>query len=532
MKKRPIQIWGTGSDVGKSIIVSGLCRIFKQDGLSVAPFKAQNMALNSFVTKEGGEIGRAQAEQARASCIAPTTDMNPILLKPNSDTGAQVVLQGKPLGNMDALKYTKAKLDLFKKVKKSYDRISANYDLIIIEGAGSPAEINLKKHDIVNLKMAQYADAAVLLVGDIDKGGVFASLCGTLALLTQGERRRIKGLIINKFRGDKRLLTGGIKFLEKETGKKVLGVIPYLKDLKIHQEDSVCLDRRNDFKKPNREKLINIVVIALAHMSNFTDFDALENEPFVHLKYARRIPELNNADVIIIPGTKNTIGDLRWLRKSGLAKAILSRVGGNSRVTLIGICGGFQMLGKIIKDPYGIESTQKEIKGLGLLDMRTTLSQHKKTCQVKAVDTLWGKNISGYEIHHGRTMKSPNLEAAFEITARNGVAARCYDGAISKDRRIRGTYIHGLFDGRDFRRSFLKEILNAKGIECPRFRPAPFRHDDEFNRLARTLRENIDTAYLYNIVNIEKEGQRCKKGVSKRKRRFKKIPKIQRSRID
>ena len=501
MTLRPIQIWGTGSDVGKSIIVSGLCRIFKQDGLSVAPFKAQNMALNSFVTKEGGEIGRAQAEQAKASCIAPTTDMNPILLKPSSDRKAQVILQGKPLGNMDALRYTKSKLGLFKKVTESYDRLARKHDLIVIEGAGSPAEINLKKHDIVNLKMAEYADAAVLLVGDIDKGGVFASLCGTLALLTKDERKRIKGFIINKFRGDKRLLSSGLKFLEKKTGKKVLGVIPYLKDLKIQQEDSVCLDKRNDFKKSERRKLINIAVIGLPYMSNFTDFDALKNESFLDLRYVREKSELNSADVIIIPGTKNTIGDLRYLKTSGIAKAILSKIENNSEVILIGICGGFQMLGETIKDPHGIESSQKEIKGLGLFNMKTTLTKHKKTYQVKAIDTLWGKNISGYEIHHGRTLKSKNLNARFKITKRQGASLEAYDGAISKNRRIWGTYIHGLFDSRDFRQTFLKEIMKIKGIKHSRFKSASFRPDDEFDRIARTLRENIDMDYLGKIIN-------------------------------
>ncbi len=517
MTLRPIQIWGTGSDVGKSIIVSGLCRIFKQDGLSVAPFKAQNMALNSFVTEDGGEIGRAQAEQAKASCIPATTDMNPILLKPTSDRKAQVILQGKPLGNMDALKYIKSKLSLFKKVKESYGRLVKKHDLIIIEGAGSPAEINLKKHDIVNLKMAEYSDAAVLLVGDIDKGGVFASLCGTLALLTKDERKRIKGFIINKFRGDKRLLTSGLKFLEKKTGKKVLGVIPYIKDLKIHQEDSVCLDKYYGLKKPDKKKLINIAVIGLPHMSNFTDFDALENEPCLDLRYVREKHELENVDVIIIPGTKNTIGDLRYLKTSGIAKTILSKVSNNSKIILIGICGGFQMLGEVIKDPYSIESSQKEITGLGLFNIKTTLTKHKKTYQVRAIDTLWGKNISGYEIHHGKTLKSDNLEPRFKITKRQDASGKFYDGAISRDRRIWGTYIHGLFDSNDFREDFLKKIMKVKGVKYPGFKSASFRPDDEFNRIARALRENIDMNYLDKIINrtltvIKREVRDEKKG--------------------
>lgn len=502
MKAKAIQICGTGSDVGKSIIVSALCRILKQDGYNVAPFKAQNMALNSYVTSEGGEIGRAQAEQAYAARIAPSVDINPILLKPNSDTKAQVIVGGRPTGNMDAARYARYKSRLFKKVIASYDRLSKNYNMIIIEGAGSPAEVNLKKHDIVNLKMAEYAEAEVILVGDIDKGGVFASLIGTLELLDKNERDRIKGFIINKFRGDKRLLKGGIRFLEKRTGKKVLGVVPYFKDIHIGEEDSVCLEDRPASKK--KRTLLDIAVICLPHMSNFTDFDALENESDVNLYYVHQIEGLGSPDVIILPGTKNVIADLKYLAKSGFVKKILTAYNSQPKTVLVGICGGFQMLGRKVSDPHNIESHARQTKGLSLFDMTTGILKRKQTYQVEAYHSLTGAKATGYEIHHGKTIKSAKLAPAFVITKRGAKYVNICDGAQDYDGRVWGTYIHGVFDSKDFRRQFLRNIMQLKGSGNRKIRCNNFDKDKEFDKLAKLVRDNIDINYLYKIVKLER----------------------------
>ncbi|MFH1128602.1 MAG: cobyric acid synthase, partial [Candidatus Omnitrophota bacterium] len=366
MKSASIQICGTGSGVGKSVIVAALCRIFLQDGYKVAPFKAQNMALNSYVTLDGKEMGRAQVTQAQASGIEPTVDMNPILIKPNSDTGAQIIVRGKPIGNMSVAEYTKYKNSGFGIIRQSLRKLLDEYEVVVMEGAGSPAEINLKSHDIVNLKIAEYAKAAVILVGDIDKGGVFAWIVGTLELLSKKERKMIKGIIINKFRGDKTLLMPGIEFLEKRTGIKVLGIVPYYRDINIPEEDAVPLDSFKE-KDGKKEHKLNIDVIYLPHISNFTDFDALEREDDVRLRYVKSPQELEIPDMIIIPGTKNTISDLKYLKKCGLAKKIKSIINSNRTTTLVGICGGYQMLGNKIFDKDGLESKHGEEEGLKLL---------------------------------------------------------------------------------------------------------------------------------------------------------------------
>ena len=499
---KAIQICGTGSGVGKSVIVSALCRIFLQDGYRVCPFKAQNMALNSFVTKEAGEIGRAQAVQALACRIEPTVDMNPILIKPTSDVGAQVIVRGKPIGNMDARRYTDYKSRLVPIVRKSFDKLSNKYEVIVIEGAGSPAEINLKSHDIVNIKMAQYAKAPLILVGDIDKGGVFASLVGTLELLTKKERKMIKGFIINKFRGDKSLLNSGIDFLEKRTGIKVLGVIPYLKNILIPEEDSVSLERQTPdtgHRTPNTE-LINIAVIKLPHISNFTDFDALEREVDVRLRYVKRPEELNSPDILIIPGTKNTIADLRWLKDSGIASKILSAIRYPLSAILIGICGGYQMLGSKIYDRHGLESKSKKVEGLGILPIETHLKTVKILAQVKAKDLLSGLELSGYEIHHGHTRITGDCEPLFKIFQRNGKKTRYFDGVSSNNGRILGTYIHGLFDSTAFRQSFLNRVRFKKGWPLLS-QAADFDPDSEIDKLAKLVRENLDMKYLYKILD-------------------------------
>ncbi|MCX5710968.1 MAG: cobyric acid synthase [Candidatus Omnitrophica bacterium] len=502
-RAKTLHICGTGSGVGKSVIVSALCRIFLQDGYRVCPFKAQNMALNSFVTKEGGEIGRAQAFQAKACRIEPHVDMNPILMKPTADKHAQVIVHGKPLANMSALRYVRHKKRLSKEAFNSFDRLSKIYELIVMEGAGSPAEINLKAHDIVNLKMARYADAPVILVGDIDKGGVFAWLVGTLELLEKEEQKQIKGFIINKFRGDVKLLKPGIDFLEKRTGIKVLGIIPYFHSsgrngIRISEEDSVPLDNFESIARPARRKL-NIDVIYLPHISNFTDFDALEGEPDVSLRYLKTPESLNRPDIIIIPGTKNTTNDLQYLKESGFAEKIRSVMTNNKSAVLIGICGGFQMLGTKIRDPHLSESRQKETDGLGMLEMETVFSKNKVLSQVKAIEESSGLAISGYEIHHGKSRNIGDYKPAFNIIERKGKIIRNTDGIVAMNGRIYGTYIHGIFDADTFRRNFLNRIRSKKGWGILSNKTS-FNPDRELDKLADLVRKNTDMKYLYEIL--------------------------------
>ncbi len=501
MGARAIQICGTGSGVGKSVIVAGLCRIFLQEGFRVAPFKAQNMSLNSFVTHEGGEIGRAQAMQAAACALKPLVDMNPILLKPNSDKGSQVILQGKPVRNMSAVQYDGYKNKAKYKVRDSFNRLKKYFDIIVIEGAGSPAEVNLKSHDIVNMKMAKSAGAPVILVGDIDRGGVFAWLIGTLELLTKEERKMVKGFIINKFRGDKRLLKSGLDFLEKRSGVKVLGVIPYFKNIKIPEEDSVSLEPQAPGArcKAQRAGMLDIAVIKLPHISNFTDFDSLKNEPDVRLRYVSEKDKLGGADLIIIPGTKNVFWDLAWLKNSGLADKVLSSVKNRISAMLIGICGGYQMLGIKIRDAHHLESRRLEISGLGLLPVVTIFKKEKVLAQVRAKELGSDLEVTGYEIHHGRTESLNTAKAAFRVILRQGEKTNDPEGSISEDGRIWGTYIHGIFDENAFRRDLLNRLRIIKG-----WRPISDLSfvdlDREFNKLARLLRENMDMDSLRKIL--------------------------------
>lgn len=511
MDAKTIQVCGTGSAVGKSVIVSGLCRIFKQEGFKVAPFKAQNMSLNSYVTYEGGEIGRAQALQAQACGLKPSVDMNPILLKPTSDKTSQVILQGKPVGNMSALEYRDYKRIAREKVLDSFNKLKKNFEIIVIEGAGSPAEVNLKSHDLVNMKMAKIAKAPVILVGDIDKGGVFAWLVGTLELLTKEERKIIKGFIINKFRGDKRLLNPGIDFLEKRTNLKVLGVVPYFsavggsayggKDIRLPEEDSAALEAEvsQATRKVSRVGLIDIAVIKLPHISNFTDFDSLENEPDVNLHYVQDTSRLNGADVIIIPGTKNSIADLRWLKESGIAGRILRSLESHDSTALIGICGGYQMLGMKICDKDHIESKQKNIFGLGLLPIVTNFAKEKTLAQVQAQEISTDLEISGYQIHHGQTKNLKKSKAAFKITQRQGKKVNELDGILSDDDRVWGTYIHGVFDKDAFRRAFLNRIRIKRGLS-PIENGAIIDIDRDLDKLAQLLRGNMDMDSLRNIL--------------------------------
>ncbi|MBU1924898.1 MAG: cobyric acid synthase [Candidatus Omnitrophica bacterium] len=502
MKAKTIQICGTGSGVGKSVVVSALCRILLEDGYRVCPFKAQNMALNSYVTKEGGEIGRAQATQAQAARLEPTVDMNPILIKPTSDRRAQIIVTGKPVKNMSVYEYVKYKKKAKGIILNSFKRLAADYEAVVIEGAGSPAEINLKAHDIVNMQMAKHARAPVILVGDIDKGGVFAWLVGTMELLTKEERKMVKGFIINKFRGDKRLLRPGIDFLEKKTGKKVLGVIPYFKDIKIPEEDSVPLEKRAAAarkQRASRRKVIDIAIISLPHISNFTDFDALENEPDVRLRYVSALDEPGHPDVIIIPGSKSTIFDLNYLRKSGLAQKIRQAFEHNPRLELIGLCGGYQMLGECIYDRGRTEAGQKETKALGFLPVVTAFEKGKILCRVKAKEISSGSYVRGYEIHHGRTRLLGGCKPIFKIIERQGKKAADTDGASLENSRVWGAYLHGVFDEHNFRRSFLNRLRRKKGW-APLTITAAFNLDKEFDKLAQLFRENMDMALLYKIM--------------------------------
>lgn len=500
MSARTIQICGTGSGVGKSVIVAGLCRIFIQDGFKVAPFKAQNMSLNSFVTHEGGEMGRAQVLQAAACRLRPSVDMNPILLKPTSDTASQVIVRGRPVKNMSAIGYKNYKDRARTEALSSFNRLKKDFDVVVIEGAGSPAEVNLKTHDIVNMKMARAAGAGVILVGDIDKGGVFAWLTGTLELLTKEERKMIRGFIINKFRGDKRLLKPGLDFLEKRTGVKVLGVVPYFKDIKLPEEDSVALEgAARDTIDAQRTDLIDIAVIKLPHISNFTDFDPLENETDVRLRYVSDKEELDNADVILIPGTKNTVSDLVWLKKFGWVDKLLSIINRKPSTMLIGICGGYQMLGRKIRDAHQIESGRRQINGFGLLPILTSFREEKVLAQVKAREIATDLEVSGYEIHHGRTVNQRNLKAAFKIFERQGKEASESDGFVSRDGRIWGTYLHGIFDENAFRRDFLNRVRGRKGLS-PISNPSVNDLDREIDKLARLLKDNMNIGLVYKIL--------------------------------
>ena len=447
-------VLGTASDAGKSLTVGALCRIMRQDGFDVAPFKAQNMALNSFATREGHEIGRAQAMQAEAARVTPHVDMNPILLKPTSDVGSQVVVNGKVLGNFGGVDYYRLKPQLLEAVSSAYRRLAAQHQVVVLEGAGSPVEMNLKDRDVVNMKMAEIADAACILVTDIDRGGVFASLVGTYALLEPQERSRFFGFLINKFRGDVNLFTPGIGYLEERLSQPCLGVIPYLHNHGIDDEDSVSLERRAVRPPFNRRDCLCVCVVGLPYLSNFTDFTALENVPGVVVYYTRQPDEACAADVLILPGSKNTISDLLWLRKNGWEPVIESHAAAGK--PLVGICGGFQMLGREIHDPYHTESDIEFVQGLNLLHFTTVLEREKVTRQA----TAWfakpgclgpdnGNHVhplfSGYEIHLGETLLGNGTQPLFQLQ-RLGDEECHDDGAISANGRVLGTYLHGLFD--------------------------------------------------------------------------------------
>ena len=505
-----IMLMGTSSHVGKSIITTALCRIFHQQGRKVVPFKAQNMALNSYVTRDGKEMGRAQVAQAEAAGLEPMVDMNPVLLKPTGNSCSQVVLMGKPIGNMSAREYHKGySLKAFDAVKESLGRLQAEYDTVVIEGAGSPAEVNLKANDIVNMRVAKYLQAPVLLIADIDRGGALAALVGTLELLDEEERNLVKGLIINKFRGDVSLLTPAIEFLEQKTGKPVLGVVPHVEALGIDDEDSVSLEEKHPV---SLDAPIKIAVIQTPKLSNFTDFDSLAAEPDVSLYYVSNKEELGEPDMIILPGSKNTTEDLIHLRETGIAEAIADKVAAGT--PLWGICGGYQMLGTAVHDPEHTESEHEDIEGLGYLDMETTFAAQKRTTQVTADciqlpflgQVLTAQDMPGYEIHMGKTKFGPAVPHPFHIRAKAAQEVDNWDGAVAQGTEghkgdVVGTYIHGIFDHDDFRRQVINALRGRKGL-APLVVQRNVRAEKEkaYNHLAAVVRESLDMEKLSEIM--------------------------------
>lgn len=483
--KRPIMFVGTGSDVGKSVINAAFCRIFLQDGYKPAPFKAQNMSLNSYATPDGFEIGRAQAVQAEACGIECRVEMNPVLLKPTSNQSSQVVLNGKPIGNKTAAEYF-LKTDrnmLFDEAFKSYKKLEKDYNPIVIEGAGSISEMNLWDKDITNMRIALAANAATYLIADIDKGGVFASVYGTIQLLPPEERKLIKGIIINKFRGDITLFEDGKKMLEELVGIPVVAIIPYYRDIFIDDEDSVVLDKK---KASFSDDKINVVVVLLKHMSNFTDFNVLERIPEVHLFYTNSVEDILNADIVIIPGSKNVIEDLLYLRKMGIAKAIINAH--EKGKSVYGICGGFQMMGEEINDPYKVEGEVEMIKGLGILPVTSTLTKEKITEQCNFTFKDNEGICKGYEIHMGETK--------FDKSKSLNKLAKGKDDGYSLNAKTWGSYIHGIFDNMPV----LKDIIeNAGGKEPLEFNIKDFK-ETQYDKLAELVRMESDMEYIYKSL--------------------------------
>ena len=490
-----IMFQGTGSNAGKSILAAAMCRILLQDGFRVAPFKAQNMSLNSFVTRDGGEMGRAQVVQAQACRLDPDVRMNPVLLKPNSDTGSQVIILGKPIGNMDFWEYTRDRTPPFAVAREAYDSLAAEYDVIVLEGAGSPAEVNLKKRDIVNMNMALYAEAPVLIVGDIDRGGVYASFIGTMECLTERERSLVKGFVVNRFRGQEAFLTDAHEYILGRTGRPVLGVVPYLRDLGLPEEDSVSFrDGLIDGRAPEGDH-VDIAVVDLTHISNFTDFDPLRIEPDVRLRVARRPEELGVPDAVILPGSKNVIGDLADLQASGMASRILDLTRGG-RTEIAGICGGFQILGREIADPFGIESIGgRTLAGLGLLPVRTELAREKTLTRTVARHLASGCEVYGYEIHHGLT---DGGGLAPLIRHENGES----NGVETETGLLWGTYLHGIFDADGFRRWFVDRLRKRRGLTPLGRIAAVYDLEPALDRLAETVRRCLKMEEIYRIIGI------------------------------
>ncbi|HDH05844.1 MAG TPA: cobyric acid synthase [Nitrospirae bacterium] len=530
---KAIMIQGTGSGAGKSIIVAGLCRIFRDLGIRVAPFKSQNMALNSFITKEGGEIGRAQAFQAEAAGIEPCNDMNPVLLKATGEAGCQVILNGKVYATMKADEYYAIKDEVWKEITAAYDRLSQKYELIVIEGAGSPAEINLRTEEVVNMRVARYTDAPVILVGDIDRGGVFAQFYGTVELLkdtplnpplprgdTNGltDADYIKAFIVNKFRGDMDILRPGLRMIEKKTGKLVIGTLYYQDNLGLDEEDGLSIERVNRLEELERlehHRMLKIVVLRLKYIANFTDLAPFLYESDIEIKYSLWEEDINSADLIIIPGSKNTVADLLLLRESGIEECVKSAV--KKGTPLVGICGGYQMLGQKILDPHKVESSLTEVEGMGLLDTFTTLDKTKTTCRVSAVadcsklfnmaqsrSTIDG--LKGYEIHMGNTTGDVGLFKLRRVFSNSELrtpnSELISDGSVKGN--VWGTYIHGIFDNDDLRAALLDSLREKKGLPA---RSVTFSYqaqrEEAINKWADTLKNSVDICFILRQAGME-----------------------------
>lgn len=512
-RAKALMFLGTGSDVGKSVLAAAYCRILKQDGFTVAPFKAQNMALNSFITPEGGEMGRAQVVQAEAAGIAPHVDMNPILLKPTSQMGSQVIVRGKAVGNYSALQYYEYKKELISIVRESYERLASRFDVVVLEGAGSAVELNLKEHDLVNMSMAAMADARCVLVGDIDRGGIFAALLGSYMLMTPAEQERIIGFMVNKLRGDPRLFTSGIDIIQQRSRKPVLGVIPHFDHIALQEEDSVALKRRMQQQGASggteRDRL-RIGVVRLPFVSNYTDFDCFEQEPGVDLVYFDRVDSVFSFDAVMVPGSKNTLEDLDHLKRTGMADALVafSKSGG----TVVGLCGGYQMLGRSVEDPMGVESGLRRVEGLGLLNMDTEMYPDKITSQVEAeriggaaFGASVGDRLHGYEIHMGRSRAGEGAEPLFHVVMRDGQAVDFLDGLSNTDGRVWGTYIHGIFDNDAFRKEFLENLQRRSGKQdLPLSSGYSYKEwkERQYELLAQHVRLHTDVQKVYGALGL------------------------------
>ena len=503
-----IMVQGTTSNAGKSVLAAALCRCLLQDGFRVAPFKAQNMSLNSFVTRDGLEMGRAQVTQAAACRLEPDARMNPVLLKPSSDTGSQVIVMGRPVANMNVRRYVDYKPEAARAARAAYDELSAGYEVMVLEGAGSPAEINLKADDIVNMAMARHARAHVLLAGDIDRGGVFAALVGTMELLTEAEQSLVAGYVLNKFRGDPSLLDPALAAVTRRTGRPFFGVVPWIHDLGLPEEDSVSFKERGTAgalgadRGTGRDDSVDVAWLDLPHISNFTDMDALGLEPDVHLRVVRRARDLGRPDAVILPGSKNVAGDLDHLRASGLEAALLDlfRSGG---VEVVGLCGGFQMLGLALADPLGLESSDgRTIRGMGLLPVTTELARDKTLRRVSGTHPDSGLAVAGYEIHHGRTRAEGGVRAAIRLED-GSEGGLVLDADPSSGRGVVwGTYMHGVFDADAFRRRWLDGLRQRRGLQPLGGVTARYDLEPALNRLADVVRSHLDMPRLYSLLGI------------------------------
>ncbi len=498
-----VMFQGTGSDVGKSVLAAAFCRILLEDGHRVAPFKAQNMSLNSFVTADGGEMGRAQVVQAQACRLEPDVRMNPVLLKPSSETGAQVIMWGKPVGTMAANEYRTYTVEAREQAHRAYDSLAQEYEVMVLEGAGSPAEVNLRRGDIVNMSMAAYARSPVVLVGDIDRGGVFAAFVGTMELLTERERRLVAGFVINKFRGDQSLLGEAIEYTTLHTGIPTWGVVPFVPRLGLPDEDSVAFKASTGLPGSADGDLVRIALVDLPHISNFTDFDPFKIEPDVEVRVVRSVDDLRSGhgddeapDAVILPGSKNTLGDLAHLRDTGLAEAIteLSRLG---KTEIVGVCAGFQMLGETIADPLGVESVARVARGLGLLPLDTTMAEEKKLRLVQGRHLASGMEVRGYEIHHGHT----GLQGDAAVPTVSGPQGEAL-GMGDPRGMAWGTYVHGLFDADEFRRWFIDRLRVRKGMEPLGRVVARYDIEPAIENLARVVRGCVDVPAVYKAMGL------------------------------